>query len=56
MEDWDQATLESVIAQKEKVRTATPTEIICKYFLDAVEQRKYGFRQAEIQVHRLCTC
>lgn len=43
MENWDQATLEDVVAQK-YVKKPTETEIVCKYFLDAVERRLYGWR------------
>jgi hypothetical protein len=42
MENWDQATLEAVVAQK-YVKKPTETEIVCKYFLDAVEKRQYGW-------------
>ena len=38
MEDWDQAQLEAAIAQKEKANLNRPTEIICKFFLDARPQ------------------
>lgn len=44
MEDWDQATLESVVAQKHGAeRPSNTTSIICKFFLDAVEKRQYGW-------------
>ena len=50
MADWDQATLEAAIAQKhgaEEASSATNanarTTIICKFFLDAVEKRQYGW-------------
>jgi hypothetical protein len=44
MEDWDQDKLESVVNQKHGAE-AVPnrTTIICKYFLDAVENRQYGW-------------
>ncbi|XP_052176041.1 zinc finger CCCH domain-containing protein 11 isoform X2 [Diospyros lotus] len=44
MEDWDQETLEKVIASKnEEYNQNKPTEIVCKYFLDAVEKKQYGW-------------
>lgn len=44
MEDWDQETLEKAIAQKHGLDNKNrPTEIICRYFLDAVERRLYGW-------------
>lgn len=42
MDSWDQAKLEEVVNQKTKGRMPA-TDIICKYFLDAVEQQKYGW-------------
>lgn len=44
MEDWDQETLEKAIAQKHGSENQNrPTSIVCKYFLDAVEKRQYGW-------------
>lgn len=45
MEDWDQETLEKAIREKHAAEKGQPnkTEIICKYFLDAVEKRQYGW-------------
>ncbi|XP_035827011.1 zinc finger CCCH domain-containing protein 15 isoform X2 [Aplysia californica] len=45
MEDWDEATLEDVINKKhgESEKTKPKTGIICKFFLDAVENSKYGW-------------
>lgn len=40
MDKWDQSKLEEVIAKKSNRPT---TDIVCKYFLEAVEKRKYGF-------------
>lgn len=40
--DWDQAKLEEVVNKKAKGRLP-PTDIICKYFLDAIENKKYGW-------------
>ncbi|GAB4823541.1 hypothetical protein N2152v2_010587 [Parachlorella kessleri] len=45
MEDWDQETLEKAIREKHGAEKGQPnkTEIICKYFLEAVEKRQYGW-------------
>lgn len=44
MEDWDQETLEKAIAQKHGSENKNrPTEIVCKFFIDAVEKRQYGW-------------
>ncbi|XP_013401456.1 zinc finger CCCH domain-containing protein 15-like [Lingula anatina] len=45
METWDEAKLEEVIEKKhgEKNKGLPPTSIICKYFLEAVENSKYGW-------------
>merc|ERR1711976_67135 len=45
MDDWDEKTLEEVVAKKhgEKNKSMPKTAIICKYFLDAVENSKYGW-------------
>uniref|UniRef100_A0A803R4N9 C3H1-type domain-containing protein n=1 Tax=Cannabis sativa TaxID=3483 RepID=A0A803R4N9_CANSA len=44
MEDWDQETLEKVIeSKKTEYNQNKPTEIVCKYFLDAVEKKQYGW-------------
>jgi len=44
MESWDQSKLESVIDKKYgKDNSQKPTEIVCKYFLEAIETKKYGF-------------
>jgi hypothetical protein len=44
MENWDQSKLESVIDKKfGKDNSQKPTEIVCKYFLEAIETKKYGF-------------
>ncbi|GFR48039.1 hypothetical protein Agub_g9872, partial [Astrephomene gubernaculifera] len=42
MEDWDQATLEAAVKQKH-ANENKPTEIICKFFLEAVERKLYGW-------------
>lgn len=43
MEDWDQEKLEEVIKTKHGASQAKPTEIVCKYFVDALEKRQYGW-------------
>eukprot|EP00252_Welwitschia_mirabilis_P006662 TRINITY_DN1754_c0_g1_i1.p1 TRINITY_DN1754_c0_g1~~TRINITY_DN1754_c0_g1_i1.p1 ORF type:complete len:363 (+),score=104.98 TRINITY_DN1754_c0_g1_i1:130-1218(+) len=44
MEEWDQATLEKVVESKKKEYNANkPTDIVCKYFLEAVEKKQYGW-------------
>ncbi|KAI0215553.1 Zinc finger CCCH domain-containing protein 15 [Lamellibrachia satsuma] len=45
MESWDEAKLEEVVDQKhgESNKKMPQTAIICKYFLDAVENSKYGW-------------
>eukprot|EP01102_Stenamoeba_stenopodia_P002960 TRINITY_DN12896_c0_g1_i1.p1 TRINITY_DN12896_c0_g1~~TRINITY_DN12896_c0_g1_i1.p1 ORF type:complete len:367 (-),score=133.60 TRINITY_DN12896_c0_g1_i1:215-1315(-) len=40
MDDWDQSKLASVIGQKHK---DNHTEIVCKFFLAAIETKKYGW-------------
>ncbi|XP_024024726.1 zinc finger CCCH domain-containing protein 11 [Morus notabilis] len=44
MEDWDQETLEKVVeSKKTEYNPNKPTEIVCKYFLEAVEKKQYGW-------------
>ncbi|OQR90745.1 hypothetical protein ACHHYP_05260 [Achlya hypogyna] len=43
MDDWDQKKLEDVVAEKHGAKTATTTDIVCKYFLDAIEKSQYGW-------------
>ena len=45
MENWDQETLERAVAEKHGAEAGKPnkTKIICKFFLDAVEKRQYGW-------------
>lgn len=44
MEDWDQEKLEEVVAQKTtEYNQNKPTDIVCKYFLEAVEKKQYGW-------------
>jgi len=44
-EDWTEEKLKDVVDKKhaESNKRKTKTEIICKYFLDAVEKNKYGW-------------
>lgn len=42
--DWDEAMLQEVVEKKHgKEKTHPTTDIVCKYFLDAVENGKYGW-------------
>lgn len=44
MEEWDQETLEKVVESKNKEYIQNkPTDIVCKYFLEAVEKKQYGW-------------
>ncbi|KAL3581465.1 hypothetical protein D5086_015797 [Populus alba] len=44
MEDWDQETLEKVVQSKQtEYNQNKPTDIVCKYFLEAVEKKQYGW-------------
>ncbi|XP_064466968.1 zinc finger CCCH domain-containing protein 15-like isoform X2 [Ornithodoros turicata] len=45
MENWDEAKLQEVVEKKhgEAERKMPKTDIICKHFLDALEQNKYGW-------------
>lgn len=42
MDNWDEAKLRSVILSKHG-NPKTTTDIVCKYFIDAVENGKYGW-------------
>ncbi|KAF9941420.1 hypothetical protein BGZ65_003422 [Modicella reniformis] len=42
METWDQSKLESVVTSKVNPN-ATTTDIVCKYFLEAIENQRYGW-------------
>ena len=55
MEDWDQDKLEEVIAQKHSTEKNRPTDIICKFFLDAVEKKVYGWCAVESNSHCWCS-
>ncbi|KAI9498933.1 hypothetical protein BDB00DRAFT_797374 [Zychaea mexicana] len=41
MESWDQKKLEEVV--QSKAGKQPPTDIVCKYFLEAIESNKYGW-------------
>lgn len=41
MDKWDQQKLEEVV--KSKSGKQPPTDIVCKYFLEAIETNKYGW-------------
>ena len=44
MEDWDQEQLEKVVNEKHGAeKPSNKTDIICKFFLDAVENKQYGW-------------
>ncbi|XP_066995926.1 zinc finger CCCH domain-containing protein 15 homolog [Anabrus simplex] len=45
MENWDEEKLKQVVEKKhgEAERKMPPTDIICKYFLEALEKSKYGW-------------
>ena len=43
MDDWDQDKLEDVVKRKHAAQNTNKTDIVCKYFIDAVENRKYGW-------------
>jgi len=43
MGDWDQETLEDAINKKHGSTNSNKTEIICKFFLDALEKSLYGW-------------
>jgi len=43
--DWDATKLQSVVsAQESKYKNQNPTQIVCKFFIDAVENYKYGWK------------
>jgi len=43
MDEWDEEKLEEVVKKKHGAEKANATDIICKHFLDAVENGKYGW-------------
>jgi len=43
MDEWDEEKLAEVVAKKHGSEKTNATSIICKYFLEAVENNKYGW-------------
>jgi len=43
MDDWDEDKLADVVNKKHGSEKSNQTDIICKFFLDAVENNKYGW-------------
>jgi len=43
MDDWDEDKLAEVVNKKHGAEASNETDIICKHFLDAVENNKYGW-------------
>jgi len=43
MEDWDEEKLADVVGKKHGAEKKLETAIICKFFLDALENNKYGW-------------
>ena len=43
MDEWDQEQLEKVVKQKHAAESSNKTDIICKFFLEAVEKKQYGW-------------
>ena len=45
MENWDQAKLEAAVTKKhlDRDNKNKPTEIVCKFFLEVIDQGKYGW-------------
>lgn len=43
MDKWDQSKLEQVVVNKHGPGIKTTTDIVCKYFLEAIENKKYGW-------------
>lgn len=46
MENWDDAKLEDVVNQKhgeDNIKKTNTTQIVCKYFIEAVENKTYGW-------------
>lgn len=45
MADWDEEKLISVVKlQEAKYKTNKPTDIVCKFFLNALEHSRYGWK------------
>merc|ERR1719397_1035764 len=43
MDEWDDDKLAEVVSKKHGTEKSNETDIICKHFLDAVENNKYGW-------------
>ncbi|PRP80333.1 CCCH-type zinc finger-containing protein [Planoprotostelium fungivorum] len=44
IDNWDQTQLESVVNSKQTTTNKNlPTKIVCKYFLEAIENKQYGW-------------
>lgn len=44
MQDWDQSKLEQVVQRKHQGKgVRTTTDIVCKFFLEAIEKKTYGW-------------
>jgi len=44
MDNWDQSKLESVVTSKQSSENKNmPTKIVCKHFLEAIENKQYGW-------------
>ena len=43
MDEWDEDKLAEVVAKKHGAEKSNDTDIICKFFLEAVENNKYGW-------------
>jgi len=43
MDEWDEEKLAEVIKKKHGAEQSNETDIVCKYFLDSVENNKYGW-------------
>ena len=43
MDEWDEDKLAEVVAKKHGAEKSNDTDIICKHFLDAVDNNKYGW-------------
>jgi len=43
MDDWDDDKLAEVVAKKHSGEKGNTTDIVCKFFLEAVENNKYGW-------------
>lgn len=43
METWDDQKLAEVVTSKQGLNANLPTEIVCKYFIEAIRNKKYGW-------------